>query len=221
MRRTFLHTVVISSLFAVSATPAFAQEATPATGDVPDPSECRVEPRPPDELIAIWFPDGTPVAATPADMSRSGTPVGTGFDVPVGEPADAETIDAVTATVRELLACFNGGDFLAAYSLYSDNLIRSFGPEPGTTIEQAEEFLAFESTPLPEEERLELIGITDVVVMEDGRVGAIVLSNDPTATEDGDEPVLVILVEENGRWLIDEIIEEDADTGGGEATPTT
>jgi hypothetical protein len=190
---------------------------------VPDPSECQVEPRAADELIAVWFPGGTPIAATPQgspvdvdgtalDVNEEGTPVGAVIDIPVGEPADAETIDAVTLTVREVFACFNAGDFARALSLFSDNLVASFGPEPGESMEDVRGFLEAEPEPAPEDQRIVLIAVTDVVVMEDGRVGAIVVSNDPTVEPEGMETALVIFVEEDGRWLVDEVIEEAVGT---------
>lgn len=220
MLRTVLLAVILYALIVASSARVMAQQdATPAAGVAPDPAECQVEPRAADDLIAVWFPGGTPIAATPEgspadasgtalDVNEDGTPVGAVIDVPVGEPADAETIDAVTATVREVFACFNAGDFGRALSLFSDNLVAGFGPEPGESIEDVRGFLEAEPTPAPEGQRIVLIAVTDVVVMDDGRVGAIVTSNDPTVEPEGMETALVIFVEEDGRWLVDEVIEE-------------
>jgi ketosteroid isomerase-like protein len=223
MHRAILLAVVLCSLIVASSARASAQDATPAAGVVPDPSECQVDPRAADELIALWYPGGTPLAATPEgspadvsgtalDVNEAGTPVGAVIDVPLGDPADAETIDAVTATVREVFACFNAGDFARALSLFSDNLVTSFGPEPGTSMEDAASFLQEAATPAPEDQRISLISVTNVVVMDDGRVGAIVVSNDPTVEPEGAETVLVIFVEEEGGWLVDEVIEEAVGT---------
>ena len=225
MQRIILLAVVLCSLVVASSARAMAQQdATPAAGIVPDPSECQVEPRAFEDLIALWFPGGTPMAATPEgspvdvdgtalDVNEEGTPVGAVIDIPVGEPADAETIDAVTATVREVFACFNGGNFLAAYTLFSDDLIRSFGTDlEGLSADQVQEFLGSVGEPAPEDQWLTLVAITNVVVMDDGRVGAIVTSVDPSVDPEGMETALVIFVEQNGRWLVDEIIEQAVGT---------
>lgn len=72
-----------------------------------DPAACRVEPRSADDLIALWFEDGTPIAesATPAGAAAI-----TEVSVPVGTPADAATMAAVTDTMREIFGCFAAGD---------------------------------------------------------------------------------------------------------------
>ena len=41
-----------------------------------------------------------------------------------GEDADEATIQAVTQTYRELVACLNAGQFLRVYALYTDDYLR-------------------------------------------------------------------------------------------------
>lgn len=128
--------------------PTLAQEGTPAAGGMafpitPDPAQCQVEARTTDEMLALWYtPDGNPVpAATPATDATS-------VSVPLGPRADEATTAAVTAVVTEVFACFAGGDFVRATALFTDDLTRSFGGEPGTTMEDARTFL--EASPVPE-----------------------------------------------------------------------
>src|SRR5688500_4779671 len=199
MRRAVTLFLVLCSLMLVQPRAGRAQDATPPSGSIPEPAECQVEPRPTEDLMALWAGFATPEAGDAVASPDAGTPF-TGL--PAGEPADAETIDAVTATVREVFACFNAGDFVRSFSLYTDNLVQSFGPELGMSAEDARTFLEGETaTPVPEDQRIVLISVTNVVVMDDGRVGAIVVSNDPTVEPEGAETALVSFVEENGRWL--------------------
>lgn len=196
---------------------ASAQEATPAAvGETPDPAECQVEGRTADELIKIWYQEndeGTPVLATPeAAEPMAAVPV------PLGEPADAETVAGVTATVREVFACFNAGDFGRATALFSDDLTRQFGPSPEETPEDVRAFLEM-GEPAPPEGRIQLLAVTDVSVMEDGRVGAFVVSVDPTVPPEGAETALVLLVEAEDRWLVDEVVEFMMVEEGDEGTP--
>ena len=209
--------VLLGALAPGFAGPTAAQDATPAAGagEALDPAECRVEPRPADELIAVWYEEneaGTPVLATPAaDTAPASVPV------PLGEPADAETAAAATAVVREVLACFNAGDFGRALALFSDDLVRSFGPSPEETPEDVRAFLAPAPEPLPAGSRIRLLAVTDVAVMADGRVGAFVVTDDPTVPPEGPETALVLVVEEDGRWLVDAVVEfvvvEEGDGG--------
>ena len=199
---------------------ALAQDATPGVGgEAPDPADCRAEPRDADELIALWYEEdaaGTPVAVAPTDE-----PPLDAVPVPLGEPADAATAAGVTAAVREVFACFNAGNFGAALALFSDDLVHAFGPEPGETPEEVRGFVEAAPEPPPAGERIRLLAVTDVAVMADGRVAAFVVSEDPTVPPEGAETVLVLLVEEGGRWLIDWVVEfapVEGD-GGGEGTP--
>jgi hypothetical protein len=226
--------LVALMLTLLGAPHAAAQEATPATGVVPDPSECQVEPRSAEEITALWARAaniGTPieevdelVQGTP-DGSEFGTPQAVIVDVPVGDPADAETIEAVTATVRELIACINAGDYGRALSLYSDDLVRELAPEQPFDAEQAKTFLASEPVALPEASRLVLIAVIDVTVQDDGRIGAIVVSNDPAIGQPNQtETSLVYFSQDEGRWVIDGIVggavgAPDAEGGNLLATP--
>lgn len=98
---------------------AAAQAETPVGLPMtPDPSECRLEPRPPavfEEAIREAIASPIPVAPMPSPTTPAiALPEGG------GRPADAETVAAVVATMREALACNNARDYPRAYALYTD-----------------------------------------------------------------------------------------------------
>ena len=186
-----------------------AQDAgTPAApGEVVDPTLCTVDPRSVDELVVI-FMEGDYI---PDDELASGI-------FPEGEPADTATIALVTETAREVVACSNAGDYLAQMALFTDEGVQFFGPEESdATEEDIRSFFADTPVePLPEDEREVFPGLTDVQVLEDGRIGAIfgASANDPGA-------VYVIFVEVDGRFLIDSAIELELEVASPEATPSS
>ncbi|MDQ3044201.1 MAG: hypothetical protein M3R06_03480 [Chloroflexota bacterium] len=183
-----------------------AQDATPASGGgqfplVPDPTGCVVEPRAADDLIALWFAD----AGTPAASPAAAEPMEEFAEVTlaVGPLADEATTTAVTEVVREVFDCFAAGDFGRATALFTDDLIREFGPEPGETAEDVRGFL--EATPGPEEAAQTgmIVAITDVMLLEDGRVAAFVVDE----TEGVGSTVYVLFEQDGDRWLVDEVTE--------------
>ena len=199
MRRLGVPVIFVAVLLAVAGFAGrvgsvAAQQEYPV---VPDPAACEVEPRTADELIALWFtPDGSPIAA-PAEEEEPSE-----VTIPLGEPADEETMAAIEAVVIGVFSCFEAGDFLAATALFSDELAASFGPEFGADEAEAREFLEMPAEPEEGDERI--LAITDVMVLADGRVGAFVVD------QAGDDPPLstyAIFVEEGDGWLVDEVIE--------------
>ncbi len=115
---------------------ALAQGSTPMAGTfpvTPDPAECQVEERAREEFLVLN------AEATPEEFA---TPVGTAVEVPLGEAADAETVAGVVATAREVLACFNAGDFPRALSLFTDDAIRTLTEEDPISEEELSAFLA-------------------------------------------------------------------------------
>ena len=197
--------LVCLAALAVSTAPVAAQDATPGAGAAafpitPDPADCRVAPRSPDELLALWYaPDGSPVAAavTPAAAAA------TALTIPVGPPADEATVAGVVSTVREVFGCFAAGDFRRATALFTDDLARGFGPESGTTEEEARAFL--EATPEPgvEGEAGEIVAVTDVMELGEGRVGAFVVTREAGQLD----TVYAIFEGQGDRWLADTIVD--------------
>ena len=219
MRRlSFLFSALIALLLTLGmagrAPAAWAHDEATPTGEsafpiTPDAADCQIEPRSTDELIALWFEDTTPAVgeATPASAATV-----TELTIPVGAPADAATVAAVTDTVQEIFGCFAAGSFPRAFALFSDDLIRGFGPEVGESEQDVRDFI--EATPEAGAagEVMELIAITNVMDLEDGRVGAIVVN-----TEDGELTTVYVIFQRVGdRLLVDEIVDLSAGGEDGE-----
>jgi hypothetical protein len=193
-----------------------AQEATPATAGTPsgifgfpDPSECTVAPKTIPVLQSIL---ATPVAATPA-----ATPVASGM--PAGAPADAQTVTEIEAALHEAVACINTGDILKVIQFYSDDLLRRLfagypveqllpgTPGAGTPVVGTPE-------PLNEGQQTELIAISGMVVLPDGRVAVVVTGDDHSNTAPASD-TLFYWVKVGDKWLIDDFV-----TDVNVATPT-
>ena len=193
-------------LIAGISPPSAAQDATPAAGAMgfpitPDPAGCQVEPRSADELLALWYtPEGSPVpAATPTWGAQT-----TSLTLTVGPPADEATASEVVRVVSEIFGCFAAGDFPRATALFTDDLVRGFGGEPGTTAEEARAFL--EATPqagMEGDVQEAVVAITDVMDLGDGRVGAFVVDQSGGQLD----TVYAIFERQDDRLLVDEIID--------------
>ena len=171
------------------------------TGEPIDPAECQVEPIAVETLMPLWFPEQ---AATPGPATPAAQPELTSVPLPLGEPADPATVAGITAAVRELFACQNRIENGRVYALLSADLLRQDGPPPGEGPEDLPAHLApFE--PIPVEEYVRLIAITDVSVMADGRVAALVVGDDPPIPPEGPETQLMLFVEEGERWVLDAV----------------
>jgi hypothetical protein len=188
-----------------------AQDATPAVGGAV--ISCVTEPRSIDEMLAVWFgPDGSPIATPQPQESFA-----TAADIPQGTPADEETAAALTATMQEVFACFDEGNFPSAFALMTDHALSQFGPDvlspeqdtPEEVRALLEAQIAAAATPGANE------GMTMTVVsdaseartFDDGRAGAIFESEGDT--------VFAYFVQEGDTWLLDDFIDILDD-----ATPT-
>jgi hypothetical protein len=175
--------------------------ATPTVeGDVPSPEECTVEPISLERLAQLV---ATPVPEPVASPEASPTP----FAMPEGRPADNATVAAITATIREYIACINAGDLARVLALYSDRAIVELLGLPAGGEATAQEILDSLGTPqvVPDDQRTVLIRIDEVLVLPDGRVAALILGDD-RANPRPPGPALVYFVEIEGRWMIDGFI---------------
>jgi hypothetical protein len=176
----------------------FAQSATPAAGQVVPAQLCQVEPRTVESLQAI-------IEEQPSDGTDVRIPVR--FAPGEGTPADPATALAVTVVMTELAACYNAGDLLRIYGLFTDAaLIPALLPE-----DVAEASQAAQGTPQPiTHDGYETPEVTDVRVQLDGRVTAMVDFNDEIA--------LITFAWNGERYLIDLF---DDQIVQGIATPTS
>ena len=207
--------VLAGMLLVLGSGVATAQDATPAAGSV----DCAVEPRTVGEMVELA---ATPTAedGTPADSSIQELDEGSDFQAPEGEAADEETVAAVTETINELFACINAGDYLRAFALYSDRFVQT---EFAGISEEDLSFFSGSGTPeaIPAEEQIQLLGVSEVIVLEDGRVGAVIQVSDPTGNYPEGEEDFVTFVEEDGRYKVDSVVVISAEGGTPEATPAS
>jgi plastocyanin len=176
--------VLSTMLFAHPA--AIAQDATPAAGEVVDPAECQVEPRAVEEIEQLIGTAGEATEATPG-AAQAGSME--------GEDADEATIQAVTQTYRELVACLNAGEFLRIYALYTDDYLRRTLADSGMDLQQ------LQATPAPDQrEATALVGVSDVRQLAGGRVTARV---ETTSSPEGTLSVIQGVLEPvDDRYLI-------------------
>jgi len=170
-----------------------ARDAIP-TPDIPPPELCQTAPPTFHELSAIL--------ATP---STGGVADATPTPIPTGTPADPETIAGITATLRELVACFNAGDVLRAYGLYTPGYLRRVLANQDPLTPSAYDALA---TPYPpdDDERSATLGIEGVRLFDDGTAGANVTNR--YALIPVPKTFFFTLVREGDRWLIDGVLGE-------------
>ena len=176
-----------------------AQEASPVASPAAAVA-CDVEPRSADELLAFWYADDGTQRGSATPMADDGTEGS--IIIPIGEPADEATAAAVTLVLQQVFACFDAGDALRAYALFTDDLATLFGPEPGTPRADAEAFLS--SPGIDEESGVSaILAISNIMLLDDGRVGAFAVDR----TDGVDSTAYVILEHVDDQWLVDEVIE--------------
>jgi len=145
-----------------------------------------------------------------ADNVKSGTaqppadPIG-------GTPASEAEKAAVKETVRQLVGCSNAGDTLRRLALYSDNRVRYAYPEGPTAALKA---VSERPLPVPQTERVALLDISDVRKLDDGRIVARVLIDNPAFHTHGpatpgantqQQAAMLVFVQEDGMWKIDDV----------------
>jgi hypothetical protein len=196
MIQSALIVVALVVVGAYSLPPAAAQPTTPVMDPFgPTPEECQVEPRSMDELQAI-LGNG---AARPTPLAVEATPGRLdAVELPDGVPADAATVEEITTTARQVVACRNAGDIARSLAPYSANAIHH---DPVlfrlTTALAAGELSTASPEPYPKGQRLHFAGLFHARVLPDGRVAAVA-SSGMTGL-----PELYVFVRDGDRWLID------------------
>src|SRR5215212_2530439 len=163
-----------------------AMQATPTTS--PAATECDVAPRSTAEVMRLAETDSRETDSTRA--------------LPNGEPADPATTAAITEVLREMAACLTAGDMLRFYALHSDDwLRRSLGAVEGMAIQTI-------SIPtLDDGNRARYLGPWHVQILADGRVlAAVLLVVNDDLRPDPDRTRVLLFVDNDGRWLVDETI---------------
>ena len=179
---------------AVAATPVLAGSS--AAGDL---VTCDAEPRTVEELqAAIDQLYATPSLITDPFGPSARPQAGTGI------PADATTIAAVEATLREYAVCSANGDVARAFGLISDEYVSFI---LGYVVSDPAQLTDFATAPpvstgVPEE-----LALSDAEIFPDGRLGALLYSNGGTL-------YVTFVPAGDGTWLLDVV-----DLGAGTIAP--
>jgi hypothetical protein len=167
MQNFVSRTLAIATLMLVlvGASAASAQEASPAATPagapvIVEPSTCSVAPREDADSL---------VSATPTERVFPDSEA----DLPQGEPASQEMTDTVVAIEQELAACINDDDTVRLAALLTDEAAGQFLADLNAGQNQP----AGVTTPDPvlNDVRLTLLAVRDVRVLDDGRLGAVVV----------------------------------------------
>ena len=208
---------VLAAAMLTAAVPAVAQDASPTAGA--SGAACTVEPRDVEEIIGFYFgPEGTPLATPTATTVESES------ELPQGEPVDPAVEEAINATVNELIACFDAGQYARAFALMTDDMVRQFGPDVSNPDEDTPEEVRalleaqLAGTPVADEPGMDQGASTDagrgrdIRLLDGGRVGGV-------WTIYGDS-IFIALEQQDDRWLVDEIIDIAEDNATMSGTPT-
>ncbi|MFT4040750.1 MAG: hypothetical protein QM692_21395 [Thermomicrobiales bacterium] len=217
--RALTPTLTLSLLAVTLALPAGAlaeEQTSPAPPGpftlpfAPPPELCTLPPRDIADYEAVM---GTP---QPTDLPS--------VEITAGAPADAATVEGVTATMVQIFACLNAGDYLRLAGAYTDEGFLEDNGSNGLTQEVID-FIKQPPTPVAEADRDVLYGVYAVQVLADGRVAAIM----QRGIEGRGGVNLMLFRQVNDRWLVDLWLDEpfvilpdfSFQPGAEEATPAT
>jgi hypothetical protein len=174
----------------------FGSPATPVPETLPA-TECQSPPRTVAAINEIVSTTGTPVPVVSVDDAVP-------YQRPDGTPAGAETISAVTSTVRQFVACGNEGDILRLLSVFSDDFLRNHAGEMGLPI--TEDTSQLITVPEPAT-GVSILSVDDVVEVSDGSVSALVILQIVETYKSQTASLQFTFIDDPdaGRWLIDEI----------------
>jgi hypothetical protein len=189
--------VVLITIAVFVRAPVSAQQATPnVTLDVPPASLCTVEAPSFEELNAIVR---SPAYAIPQTARTPGV-------VPEGMPADETVEAAITRTIRELVGCYNAGELLRSYGLYTgDYLNRLFNRQGGFSRAVYDSYATPEPVSDPSKHTA-ILEIKDIRTFEDGSAGATVTLR--YAGVPVPKTFFMQFVRDGDHWLIADILGE-------------
>ena len=196
--KRFVFAPLLALLIGVMAfsAPVAAQDATPIS---PAPELCTLTPPTYDQLSAY---SASPIAEVEA--SAEATP-GPELVLPEGTPLDDATRDAVEQSMVINVACLNSGSTLMFMAAYSQDALERLIGGSGDLSQELYESL---STPeaIAEADRTVIVEFQEMVMLEDGRVAAIIVGDDQGDDSSPAGPTLFYLTEKDGHWYIDDFV---------------
>jgi hypothetical protein len=204
--------IVGSVLFSAGFGLTLAQSSTDSVDYSPNPDQCNQAPRTIEEVEALL------ASATPGSGADTSAPEG--FELPAGEEASSDVRGGIVETIVQFFACANGGDLLASYGSVTDSMFAALvasgvlGDDPAS--------ISASPVAVPEEAQAQLLDTREFTQYDDGRVGVLVYFREPSGESGVEEPVRIelwIFAQEDGRWLVDEMVTGLEAQLGDMATP--
>lgn len=235
VKRLFASGLLLAVLMmGLSTSFAAAQDATPVAADEPAATPVAAIP----VTLGAWVvgDEASPLAVqctAPAASTDETADQLTALDprpepaltdngliaIPAVGPADQTAINGVLTTLTQFWACNNAGNRPALVSVFTPQGIADlygFDLELGDAELRALVAAALTpGEPRPAEEVSGVDGITSVVLLEDGRVAALVVNTDPRIAGGDQVTDLIILTEVDGEYMIDEFIGDPFDQTPG------
>lgn len=175
-----------------------AQESTPTAGQAPSPDLCTLEP------VSFEFLESAFASPVPVDDETAASPVASPAGDPFadGEPVDEETRQAVEESMIINVACINTGVPLLQFAVYTEDGLRLLLANVSGITQADYEELEQAAQPLTEDQWTILIEFQEMVQLDDGRVAALIVGDDPMQPEPP-STTLFYLLERDGHWYID------------------
>lgn len=187
-------------------------------GDDSAPAVCAVDPRPVEDLEALFAAPPAPPPGPLPDLPRYALPEEAPRPVtlPEGTPADPATLEAINATMQAAAACLNAGDVLGFLAFFTDELLQA-AVAGGRLPPEIMPSLSAPPVAAPPGTEKVFFPVDEARVLSDGRVLILVDNVDAAEPPFGLGKDLVVFVQVGDLWLIDAWIENVAVSG--EATP--
>ncbi len=196
--KRFVFAPLVALMIGVMAfgAPVAAQDATPIA---PAPELCTLTPPTYEQLSAYAASPIAEVAAT-----AEATP-GAELALPEGTPLDDATRDAVEQSMIINVACLNSGSTLLTMAAYSQGALERLIAGSGDLSQELYESLATPEA-IAEGDRTVIVEFQDMVMLEDGRVAAIIVGDNQGDDTSPAGPTLFFLAETDGHWYIDDFV---------------
>ena len=196
--KRFVFAPLIALMFGLMAlgAPVAAQDATPIS---PAPEQCTLTPPTYDQLSAYA---ASPVAEV--TETAEATP-GAELALPEGTPLDEATREAVEQSMIVNIACLNTGSTLLTMAAYSQAALERLIGGSGPVSQELYDSLATPEA-IGEEDRTVIFEFGDMVMLDDGRVAAIIVGDNQGDESAPAGPTLFYLAEQDGHWYIDDFV---------------